>query len=375
MRRGRTRGDEPLPTLDSVVRAANRNQVSIYPIEIDGGTEEADEAARIALRALATETAGVALRANDTLAAGLTTLLSDSSGYYIVTLKPAEQPPDDRFHLVDVRTTRKGVSLRARGGYWAIVPAPVRSTRSSRDGVLPPVANKFSPLIRPWFGMARASSGDTRVSFVWEPAPRVPGDRSRLKPPARIALNVARVDTGATVFDGAVLPSGGAGDPAGSGEAHATFELPPGRLRVRMSIEDSSSQQIDTDVRELVVGSFPGPLTLGTLQVLRAHSAREFRTLAQDAEAPPVAARQFSRNERLLIRAPVYASGSAPNVSATLASRFGAKRALEVQQWDTNGYQVDLPLAGLAGGDYVVEVTATNEDGTKHDSVSIRVTP
>lgn len=374
--RSRSRGDEPLPTLDSVVRSANRNQVSIYPIEVEGGTDEADEAARAALRALATETAGRTLSAADNLATGLSGLLADAGGYYLVTLKPAEQPPDDRFHLVDLQTTRKGVSLRARGGYWAAVPAPARSTRSGRAAsALPPMANKFSPLIRPWFGMARGASGDTRVSFVWEPAPRVPGDRSRLKSPARIALKVARIDTGATVFDGAVLPSTGAVDAANPTESRATFELPPGRMRVRMSIEDSSSQQIDTDVRELVVGGFPGPLTLGTLQVLRAHSARAFQVLAQAGEAAPVAARQFSRAERLLIRAPVYASGSAPKVSATLASRFGSTRPLEVQRWETGGYQVDLPLAGLAGGDYVVEVTATNEDGTTHDSVAIRVTP
>jgi hypothetical protein len=34
-----------------------------------------------------------------------------------------------------------------------------------------------------------------------------------------------------------------------------------------------------------------------------------------------------------------------------------------------------VQLAGLAPGEYAVEVTATNEDGTARDSVAFRVTP
>jgi hypothetical protein len=237
-------------------------------------------------------------------------------------------------------------------------------------------ASKVSPLIRPWFGMAPGSDGATRVSFVWEPVSRVPGDRSRRPEPAKIALSVSRADTDTPVFDGKVLPSNGLLDGSGAEATRATFELPPGRLRVRMSIEDSSARQLDTDVRELVVSSFPGPLTLGTPQVLRARTAREFRALAANADAAPVAARQFSRSERLLIRVPVYAAGQAPTVSARLVNRFGAERVLRGERSPgSDGYQVDVPLAALVAGDYVVEVTASNEDGNAQDSVAIRVTP
>jgi hypothetical protein len=160
-------------------------------------------------------------------------------------------------------------------------------------------------------------------------------------------------------------------------EARAVFELPPGRLRVRMSIEDAASRQLDTDVRDLVVGGFSGPLTLGTARVLRARNAREYRAIAGNPEATPVAARQFSRAERLIVRVPVYASGGRPAVAVRLLSRFGAAmRNLDVSEAPgMEGYQVDLPLAGLAAGDYAIEFTARNDDGEVKDTLAIRVTP
>jgi hypothetical protein len=73
----------------------------------------------------------------------------------------------------------------------------------------------------------------------------------------------------------------------------------------------------------------------------------------------------------------VYASGSPPTVAARLLSRFGlAMRKLEVREAPgSEDYQLDLPLAGLASGDYAIEFTAHNEDGDVKDTLVIRVTP
>ena len=138
--------------------------------------------------------------------------------------------------------------------------------------------------------------------------------------------------------------------------------MPPGRLRLRMSIQDAASQQLDQDVRELSVRDLRGDVAIGTPQVLRARNAREFRTL--DAEAAvPVASREFSRTERLLIRFQAYgpAGAAPPVVSARLLGRAGhAMRDLTVAPASTPGDNtIDLPLAGLAAGEYSVEVTAT----------------
>ena len=65
-------------------------------------------------------------------------------------------------------------------------------------------------------------------------------------------------------------------------------------------------------MRELSVRDLRGEVAIGTPQVLRARNAREFRTLEAEA-AVPVASREFSRTERLLIRFQAYGpAGAAP---------------------------------------------------------------
>ena len=92
----------------------------------------------------------------------------------------------------------------------------------------------------------------------------------------------------------------------------------------------------------------------------------------------PVAARQFSRTERLLVRVPVFSSHSTPTVSARLVTSFGTTmRVLVVSQLASTSadYQVDVPLAALANGAYAVEWTARTADGEVRDTVPFRVTP
>jgi hypothetical protein len=145
-----------------------------------------------------------------------------------------------------------------------------------------------------------------------------------------------------------------------------------------MAIKDATSRVVDRDVRDLVVGGFRGPVTLGSSEVLRARNAREYQALAVDPEATPVAARQFSRTERLLIRMPVFTVAAAPTVTARLLNGAGgAMRELAVSPVPTRptAYQVDVPLAALATGTYTIEWTARTAGGEATDSLPFRVTP
>ena len=85
-----------------------------------------------------------------------------------------------------------------------------------------------------------------------------------------------------------------------------------------MSIQDSAAASIDTDVRDLLVGDLRAPVAIGTPEVLRARTARDVRVLETSPEAVPVASRQFSRAEQLIIRVPVYSPDSGPEVTAKL---------------------------------------------------------
>lgn len=383
----RRRGDESLPTLEGVIRSANRAGASIYPIDPrglvaapgSGGQIRQDTAGQDALLALANDTGGRAVLRSADLADDLSRIARDASSYYLITFQ-SEREADGRFHSLDVRVRRPGVQLRVRKGYWAtLADSGWRSRLSaSAQAVRPPeLLRRTSPLIRPWFGLSRGAPGKTRVRFVWEPAARVPGDRSRTLAPVRITLKASKPD-GTLIFEGAVRPTGSFAPAGPVGEPpQAVFEAAPGRLRVQMSIEDAGSRVVDTDVRDVVVGPLTGPLVLGTAEVLRASSARAYRALEADATAAPVAARVFSRTERLLIRVPVYAADQSASLTASLAIKPGTSmRALPVtRSLRPDLYEVDLPLAGLPAGDYVVELTAKGSAGEANDVVAFRVTP
>lgn len=390
-RGARRRGDDVLPSLDSVIVAANRARVSIYPFDpvaedqavaaSDGATSDAGKW-RDALRSLADGTSGRTISAGADVDGRLARAINESRGYYEVTLSK-NLARDGRFHAVEVSLGRPGLIARARKGYWAASDAEPSWRASLTAATAVPVgatiARRTSPLIRPWFGLSKTADGKTEIDFVWEPAPRIPGDRNPPPALAQIGLSVMTMD-GRPVYQGVVLPSSSASaDPAsGPSPSRASFVSPSGRLVVQMSIEDVTARVVDRDVRDLEVRGFPGPVSMGSPLVLRARTAREFRALAADPEAIPVASRQFSRSERLLVRIPVFSTGNPPTVSARLVTSFGGvMRDLVVAPTPSrpSEYQVDVALAALANGSYVVEWTARTAEGEVRDRVPFRVTP
>ena len=99
----RRRGLEPLPTFESVVRAANRSNVSIYAVDprrslasgVGAGTVAADP--QETLRALANETDGEAIIDATDLDNRMRRIVGDSSAYYLVTYHSARSE-DGQFH-------------------------------------------------------------------------------------------------------------------------------------------------------------------------------------------------------------------------------------------------------------------------------------
>ena len=375
----RRRGQEYLPTLETISRSANRFNVAVYPFDPrDTAAGETPGEKAEALSRLADETDGRAIAGD--AESGLRRAAADSSAYYMLSFR-STHPDDGKFRELEARVKRPGVRLRVRKGYWDASPdealraALLARANEPKRTTPPEPAPHVSTLIRPWFGMSRGTDGKTRVTFVWEPAARVPGDRVR-HTVSRLVLTARSAD-GAVLFEGPVAPTGPAAidDPATTA-ARVVFDMAPGRLRLRMSIQDAASQVLDQDVRELSVRDLRGDVVIGTPEVLRARNAREFRTLDASA-AVPVASREFSRAEHLLIRFQAYGpAGASPVVSAKLLGRMGhAMRDLPVSPAATPGdIAIDLPLAGLAAGEYMIEVTATSGARDAKDRIGFRVT-
>jgi VWFA-related protein len=370
------RGLEYLPTLETIIRSANRSNVSVYPFD---PRDAADAAAGAELRRLADETDGGAIAAD--AEAGLRRLTADASAYYLLSFR-TRHPDDGQFRELQTTVKRAGAAVRARKGYWTASPdealraALIAKANEPKVVVPPEPAPHASTLIRPWFGLARGENGKTRVTFVWEPATRVPGERVR-RMVAKLEFQARSAD-GTVLFKGPVAATGPAAvDEPSATPARVVFDAPPGRLRLNMSIQDAASTVLDEDVREMSIRDLKGDVAVGTPEILRARTVREFRTIDGEAAAVPVASREFSRTERLLIRFYAYGPADRPAVaSAALLDRAGHTiRALTLAPAAADGeYTIDLPLAGFAPGDYTVAVKAASGAREATDRAAFRVT-
>jgi hypothetical protein len=350
--------------------------VAVYPFDPRDGAEAPVAVAE--LRRLADETDGEAIAAD--AEPGLRRITADSSAYYLLSFRTTH-PDDGQFRELHATVKRQGAVVRARKGYWTASPdeamraALIAKANEPRVVVPPEPAPHASTLIRPWFGVGRGEAGKTRVTFVWEPAAHVPGDRVR-RTVSKLEFQ-ARAADGTVLFRGPVAPTGPAAvDEPDATPARAVFEMPPGRLRLSMSIQDAASTVLDEDVREMSIRDLKGEVAVGTPEILRARNAREFRVIDGQASAVPVASREFSRTERLLIRFQAYGPpGQPPVASATLLDRAGhAIRTLTIEPTAEPGeYAIDLSLAGFAPGDYAIAVKAASGAREATDRTSFRV--
>ena len=375
--------------LREVYDTANRNNVAIYAVDPRGlGVFEFDinegvglqtdtkylNSTMDSLRLLSEQTDGRAIVNRNDLVAGMKQITRDASAYYLIGYNSSQAPSDGKFHEIKVRVKRPGVQVRARKGYWALnqqetarALAPPKAAPPKAVEVALAAVNRpgRATVVRTWIGTSRGENGKTRVTFVWEPLPRPLGEKpGSREEPASVNVTAVAPD-GSPYFRGAV-PS------------RITFDVNPGKIQLRMSVTGAASQVLDSETRELTIPDLTSPqITIGTPEVLRARTARDFQQLKADPAGIPIAAREFSRTDRLIIRVPAYGpGGTAPTLSVHLLNRTGsAMSELPASPAPTAGMQqVELPLAALAPGEYVVEIKATGEGGEAKELVGFRVT-
>jgi hypothetical protein len=155
-----------------------------------------------------------------------------------------------------------------------------------------------------------------------------------------------------------------------------SFNAPPGAVELRLVVENDHGQPIDSTTESVTVPDYAKTdVSLGTPRVFRARTAREMMLLRNNLDAPPIANREFSRGERLLIRVEAYSSaGTKPDVTAKLLNRDGHAMAdVPVQAADGKPFQIDLPLASLAPGDYILELDAKGGSASAQQMVGFKI--
>jgi VWFA-related protein len=379
---------------------ANKNNTAIYAVDPRGlATNEFGIDQNIAsvtdstylrstmetLRTLAINTDGRAIVNRNDITMGMKQIVRDTSAYYLLGYNSSLTATDGKFHEIKVKVNRPGVQVRARKGYWAFTVEdaaralalpkadPPKAFETALAAIAAPARSR---IVRTWIGTERGTNGKTKVTFIWEPVPRAPGTPARdADTPARVSLMAVAPD-GSPYFRGKVPEGVGAAPPASS---KISFEAQPGKMQLRVSVEGSQADVLDSEIREIEVPDLTAPqITLGTPAVYRGRTVPEYQRLKADPQAAPTAAREFGRTERVFIRVPAYAPGtSTATVTAKLLNRTGqsmSELAISTPAGVADARDVDLSLASLPPGEYVVEITATGQGDPVKALVGFRVT-
>jgi VWFA-related protein len=392
--------------LSRIFEEANRNNTSIYPVDPRGlAAFEYDinqrvslqtdqrhlEASLDTLRALADNTDGRAIINRNDLAKGMQQIIRDSSTYYLLGYNSTQAPTDGKFHRLEVETTRRGVEVRARKGYWAYTAEDAaRASAPPKPETPAAISTALTTLSEPvrgrttrmWVGTSRAESGSTKVTFVWEPVTTPPGERRPGdESPARVMLTVLTPD-GRPIFRGRVpdAPAASPGAPAAAtaptSGASVSFDAPPGRLQMRMLVEGASGQVTDSSTQEVTLPDYTAvQVSFATPRVYRARTLREAQALKAGSDSLQTLDRTFSRTERLVVRVDAYAPGGVkPTVTARLLNRSGtAISDVPVQTSQAGASELELTLGQLVAGDYLLELVAKTEAGTAQEYIAFRV--
>lgn len=103
-------------------------QIAIYPIDPAGLSGDAfrpmlsNFSGHSSLREMAERTGGKAFMNRNDLDVGISSSIDDGSSYYTTSYHPANKTWDGRLRKIEVKTTRPGVKLRYREGYYAVDP-------------------------------------------------------------------------------------------------------------------------------------------------------------------------------------------------------------------------------------------------------------
>jgi VWFA-related protein len=325
------------------------------------------------LRVLAENTDGRAIVNQNDLDSGMRQIIRDSSAYYLLGYTSTLGQADGRFHKINVRVKgRPGLQVRARPGYLALSASEAeRALTPKRPGPPPAVTQALATLAavtqqrrnlaRTWIGMSPGADGKTKITFVWSPTPTSPGMRREI--PARLALMAGGANSD--------LYYRNRGFPPGRVE----FEVPPGPIDLDISVQDAAGEMLDRETQKIVVPSLGLGLTISTPQLFRGRTLPEWQQLAADPAAMPVIEREFRRTDRLLVRVGAQSAAGTPVLTSRMLNREGGQMSVLPVTAGPNGLsQIDVSLAALPPGDFLIEIVAKDGGETTASLTAIRVT-
>jgi len=358
------RSDE-VSLLQDLVRTANDNNTAIYTLDPRGlGADVAD-----VMWMLADNTGASAFVHRNDPGKVLHQIVTEASAFYLLGYASTRNPADGKFHQIKVRVKRPGVEVRARRGYWA--PSTTDLDKAARDaaGETPShIAEAIASLssTRPeraldlWVGVARGADDAGRVTLTWSPRTRAPNPAGS----GATLTVVAHAEAANETFEAPVAAR------------RLSFSAAPGDAKLSLIIRDEHGATIDEDTRTIAVPDFAQtPLALGSPQVILARNAAELKNVGVDFAPHP--GREFARTDRVFVRVPVYGrAASSVLVTARLLSKTGGDLvtlAVTPPRAGLDVYEIDVPLASMARGDFLIAIDASAGDERVAALVPLRI--
>ena len=343
------------------------------------------------LRTIAEETNGFAAVNSNDFKSAFDRIVSDNSAYYVLAYYPPSNKRDGKVHRIEVRTTRPGVTIRARRAYVA-PKGTTASTAESFYGASAVVARALSnPL--PTTGLAmrvfaapfKGAQSNASVVLGIE----LQGRDLALADNRQVELSYFAADASGRLRDGdttrfrlSLAPDIKARVQKNGIRILRRLNLPPGRYLLRVAAHDDGNDALGALTHHLEVPDYDkSPLSMsGLLMASSAGSetmtARADEQLQKVMPMPPAAARTFERNDELLIFTEIYDRGGTTAHTVDIAARVRSttgkvvferedQRSSEELQGARGGYGhlVRVPLKGFDAGPYVLTIEARSRLG------------
>ena len=403
---GDTSGDRHYLDIVRAIAAARRANVAFYVLSpsrtllpvVDGRDHGERRLREIvegqeALSVISSATGGFATR-GPTIIDSVDRVMRESSAYYLLGYytEPPKATSDlaslmkkglwTTYRSIEVKTTRPGVTLVARKGYWPVAAASAREKEKAAStplvgavrGLLPSSALALRAQAVP----LRGSTGSPHdVAIVVEvPAPE--RDLLDTSPPRdEVELLMVAAEPGKgertheSVKTGLTLRDGGGGSRYLLG---ALLKLPPGQYQLRLGVRSALTNRTGSVYVDVAVPDFDRTeASLGGLVLERASGPRmpmaASKAFAAALPLIPTLDREFAASDTVRVTARVYRRDASASVKVTAAV---TRLADNHEVWRTgqdltpagsspHECRFVLPLSQLAPGGYRLTVSTGSE--------------
>jgi VWFA-related protein len=375
------------------------------PVDLSNRALDAESRlARESLQTFAAETGGFAVVNTNRIANAFDRIVAENSSYYVLAYIPPNPKRDGKYHNINVRVTKPGLTVRFRRGYAnpsGKAPAPSKSELAPElvDALQSPIPVSglgMKVFAVPFKGTAPNASVLVGVELR--------GRDLNTDTNGRVDLALGAVDSNgkmkASSHDTLTLnlrPETKSRVEQNGIRLLDRMNIAPGRYQLRVAARDSGGS-VGSVLYDLEVPDFSKTrIAVSGVVITSAAAMAQVPTARPDAElrtalpGPPVAARTFAQNDQLAVFADVYDNDVTPAHKVDITTSLVADDGRVVFKNDEErstadlggkpggfGIGTTLALSDFDPGLYVLRVEARSRlgnDVSARREVQIRITP